>query len=205
MLDQYIERVVDLTEPDAVSQLKGVPSVYLKEPTLLDGLRYSPHRVVFIRSFDKSLLAFQQVLSRAIVAGELMESNSRKLQLRHSFFVISCASARQTCGFGGAPSKPNLPPELLKKATVVSLPEPKPSWVEDYLTAKMQQIADRVKSKIKVSFSPDTPAYIRRKMHESGEDEALRLVESAILKASQQQIKRLMLSPELFEGTSVPF
>ena len=194
----------ELTEPDAITQLKGVPSVYLKEPTLLDGLRYSPHRLVYLRCFEKSLLAFQQAMSRAIAAGELMESNSRKLQLRHSFFVISCAALKQTCGFGGTAGRPNLPPELLKKATVVNLPEPKPSWVEDYLIAKMQLMADRVKSKIKVDFSSNTPAYIRQKMQKTGEDEALRLVESAILKASQQQAKRLLISPKLFEDP-IPF
>lgn len=194
----------ELTEPDAITQLKGVPSVYLKEPTLLDGLRYSPHRLVYLRCFDKSLLAFQQAMSRAIVAGELVESNSRKLQLRHSFFVISCAASKQTCGFGGTAGRPNLPPELLKKATVVNLPEPKPSWVEDYLIAKMQLMADRVKSKIKVDFSSNTPAYIRQKMQQAGEDEALRLVESTILKASQQQAKRLLISPKLFEDP-IPF
>jgi ATP-dependent Clp protease ATP-binding subunit ClpA len=191
----------ELTEPDAITQLKGVPSVYLKEPTLLDELRYSPHRVVYIRCLEKSSLAFQQMLSRAIVVGELLESNSRKLQLRHSFFVISCASPKRTLGFGEAASKPNLPPELLKKATIVSLPEPKPSWVEDYLVTKMQLMADRVRSKIKVAFSSDTPAYIRQKMQEAGEDAALRLVESAILKASQQQAKRLVISPEIFKDT----
>jgi hypothetical protein len=194
----------ELTEPDAITQLKGVPSVYLKEPTLLDGLRYSPHRLVYLRCFEKSLLAFQQAMSRAIVAGELVESNSRKLQLRHSFFVISCAASKQTCGFGGTAGRPNLPPELLKKATVVNLPEPKPSWVEDYLIGKMQLMADRVKSKIKVDFSSNTPAYIRQKMQKAGEDEALRLVESTILKASQQQAKRLLISPKLFEDP-IPF
>lgn len=81
------------------------------------------------------------------------------------------------------------------------MPEPKPSWVEDYLLTKMQLMADRVRSKIKVAFSSDTPAYIRQKMQEAGEDAALRLVESAILKASQQQAKRLVISPEIFKDT----
>ena len=92
----------------------------------------------------------------------------------------------------------------MKKATVVNLPEPKPSWVEDYLIGKMQLMADRVKSKIKVDFSSNTPAYIRQKMQQAGEDEALRLVESTILKASQQQAKRLLISPKLFEDP-IPF
>ena len=46
----------ELTEPDAITQLKGGPSVYLKEPTLLDELRYSPHRVVYIRYWKKARL-----------------------------------------------------------------------------------------------------------------------------------------------------
>ena len=41
-------------------------------------------------------------------------------------------------------------------------------------------------------------------MQKAGEDEALRLVESAILKASQQQAKRLVISPKLFEDP-IPF
>jgi hypothetical protein len=41
-------------------------------------------------------------------------------------------------------------------------------------------------------------------MQEAGEDEALRLVESAILKASQQQAKRLVISPEIFKD-AFPF
>ena len=82
---------------------------------------------------------------------------------------------------------------------MVTLAEPNPSWVEDYLLSKMQVMADRVKSTIKVAFSSDTPACVRGRMEEEGEEEALRLVESAILKASQQQLKRLVISPELLK------
>jgi len=188
----------ELTGPDALAHLRGSSSVYWKEPTLLDSLRYTPHRVVHLKSFEKSSLGFQQAMSRALVAGELLEANSRRLQLRHSFFIISSVAAR-TCGFTETARKPDLSAELLRKATVVTLAEPKPSWVEDYLLSKMQAMTDRVKSTIKVAFSSDTPAYVRGRMEEEGEEEALRLVESAILKASQQQLKRLVISPELLK------
>ena len=107
--------------------------------------------------------------------------------------------AARTCGFTETARKPDLSAELLRKATVVTLAEPNPSWVEDYLLSKMQVMADRVKSTIKVAFSSDTPACVRGRMEKEGEEEALRLVESAILKASQQQLKRLVISPELLK------
>jgi hypothetical protein len=63
----------------------------------------------------------------------------------------------------------------------------------------MQAMADRVKSTIKVAFSAEVPAVIRQKMDADGEAHALRMVETVILKASQQQLKRLVISAELLK------
>jgi hypothetical protein len=71
--------------------------------------------------------------------------------------------------------------------------------VEQYLLSKMQAMADRVKGTIKVAFSAEVPAVVRQKMDADGEANALRMVETAILKASQQQIKRLVISAELLK------
>jgi ATP-dependent Clp protease ATP-binding subunit ClpA len=194
----------ELAGNDALLQLKGAPSVLYKEPTLLDVLRYSPHRVVYVRCFEKSLPEFQQAFSRALLAGELAESNGRKLRLQHAYFVIQCESINRDIGFGptaATSSKPRIASELLKRSITVCLPDPNPAWVEEYLMAKMLKMADRVKTKLKVAFSAEMPAYIRQQMFETSENEAMKLVEGAILRASQQQIKRLVITPETFENT----
>jgi len=188
----------ELCGSDATTLLRGSSSVYWKEPTLLDGLRYAPHQVVHLKSFDKSALEFQRTLSRALVSGELLEANGRKLPLRHSLFIVSSV-AKRTCGFGSNLNRPNLPAEMVQKATLASLENPRPAWVEQYLLSKMQAMADRVKGTIKVAFSAEIPAVVRQKMDADGEANALRRVETAILKASQQQIKRLVISAELLK------
>ena len=193
-----------LASPDALTQLKGLPSSYTKDQTLLETLRYSPHRLVHVRHLENSYPEFKDTLCRSILAGDLLENNGHKLQLKHAFFIISTTGVR-TSGFGKeAVNKLPLPQALLNRATVINIPKPSCNWLEDHITKHMGTIAGKVKSKIKVAYSSNTPAYLRSRLETSGEAATIRAIEDLILKASCQGIKRIVLTPEHFQDP-VPF
>ena len=188
-----------LTEPDAVTQLKGLPAGYNKEPMLLDELHFAPHRLVYARHLDQSFHGFQSTLLKALSTGDLLENSGRKLPLRHTFFVISSQDTKKSIGYTKDQEAPKLK-DLPAKATIIHLPAPRDAWVEKYLFTRMVQISDRVKAKIKVAYNAAMPKHVRLLMEKHGEVEALLAVEKQILKASQQQVKRLILTPEVMQG-----
>lgn len=192
----------ELTRHESVLQIKGSPPSYIKEPTLLEDLRYTPHRVVFLRCLDQSIDEVQQVLSKTMSSGELLENNGRKLQVRHALFIVSTSTTKNVVGYGQQRSEPKLPKELLRKATSVHLDSPQNAWVEGYIEKRILQMAERVKGKLKVAHSKDALSALRCLLDKMEMPDVLKTVEAEILNASIRQERRLVLTADNFKETS---
>lgn len=188
---------------ESITQLKGVPAGYPKEPTLLEELHYSPHRTVCFNNLDQADPGFQLHMLRALETGELVENSGKKLSLKHTLFIVTLAQPKRGGYLAEAPTKCQPPKGMPTHTTEIQVPKPRPAWVESYLFAKLCQLSDRVRTKIKVAYNADMPKFIRQEMEKHGERYALKLVEAQILHASQQQQKRLVITPELIKTSEI--
>ena len=166
---------------------------------MLDPLRFSPHRVVSIRNFDKADPAIQDVLTTALRAGELVEHSGNALQLKHAMFIISIsAGPNQALGFQNSPTQVTVPKGIAKHATVIALPKLQGSWTREHLIQRLNQLADRVRTKVRIAFAPDAlevlHAFLEKGM---SEDEVVQKAEEEILRTHRRSDRRIVITPEM--------
>jgi hypothetical protein len=187
----------NLQGSESITQLKGVPAGYTKEPMLFDELHFSPHRTVVFEKLDQADLNFQTHLLGALETGEMVEHSGKKLSLKHTLFILTHAKNKRGNYLAGqshsSPTSKALPTHTIE----IQVPKPRAAWVESYLFAKLCLLSDKVRTKIKVAYNADMTKFIRQEMEKNGERYALKLVEEQILHAYQQQQKRIVITPDL--------